>query len=314
MSVHKADNELSGTEGQETRCGFVAVIGAPNVGKSTLVNRLVGSKVSIVSPKAQTTRSLVKGIGIAGSSQTVFLDTPGLFEPRKTLERAIVAAAWEGQKDVDVIMLVVDASRYHPGNISGLLEKLSRQRKNRPYILVLNKIDKIKREKLLAMTATLNDLFDFDATFMVSALKNSGVDDLRDYLAARMPRGIWLYPEDQISDMPMRLLAAEITREKLFHALHDELPYGLTVDTESWDQRDDGSVMIHQLIYVARESHKPIVLGKGGAMIKRIGQQSRTELEEMTGMAIHLKLFVKVDEKWMESAEHYARWGLDPRA
>lgn len=311
MSAHNKSSEVSE---QETRCGFVAVIGAPNAGKSTLVNNLVGGKVSIVSPKAQTTRSLVKGIGIAGNSQIVFLDTPGLFEPRKTLEKAIVAAAWEGQKDVDAIMLVVDASRYRPGNLSGLLEKLSKQRKNRPYILALNKIDKIKREKLLAMTATLNDLFDFDATFMVSALKNSGVDDLRDYLAARMPRGIWLYPEDQISDMPMRLLAAEITREKLFRALHDELPYGLTVDTESWEERADGSVMIRQLVYVARESHKPIVLGKGGAMIKRVGQQSRTELEEMTGTTIHLKLFVKVDEKWMESAEHYARWGLDPRA
>lgn len=302
------------SDNMNERCGFVAVIGTPNAGKSTLVNRLVGGKVSIVSPKAQTTRSLVKGIGIEGKSQIVFVDTPGLFAPRKTLEKAIVAAAWEGQKDADIIMLVVDAARYRRGSLSGLLEKLALRRKNRPYILVLNKIDQIKREKLLEMAAELNEEIDFAATFMVSALKGSGVADIKNYLAAHMPEGNWLYPEDQISDMPMRLLAAEITREKLFHYLHDELPYGLAVETESWDARSDGSAMIHQIIYIARDGHKPIVLGKGGSLIKKVGQESRRELEEITGGTIHLKLFVKVDEKWMESAEHYALWGLDSKA
>lgn len=296
------------------KCGFVAVVGAPNAGKSTLVNALVGSKVSIVSPKVQTTRSIVRGIGIRDDSQIIFLDTPGIFAAKKKLERAIVAAAWEGQKDADVLMLVIDASRHNSAETKDLVEKLATQNRRCPYVLVLNKIDKIKREKLLAMAAEFNEKINFDATFMVSALKNNGVTDVLEYLAEHMPTGVWHYPEDQVSDMPMRLLAAEITREKLFHYMHEELPYGLTVETEKWETLKDGSPLIHQVIYVSRKGHKPIILGKGGVMIKRIGEEARKELEEIMESRIHLKLFVKVHEKWTDDQEHYALWGLDSNA
>lgn len=303
-------------EDEKTRAGFVAVIGAPNAGKSTLINHLVGTKVSIVSPKVQTTRTRVMGIAMHGASQIVFVDTPGIFKAhdKKKLEKAMVAAAWEGTVDADTVLLVVDASRGFTKDVRAIIDRLGDGAKGRKTALVLNKVDRIRPPALLDMSADMNAIFSFDATFMVSALKGRGTDDILDYLASSLPEGPYLYPEDHVTDMPMRLMAAEITREKLFHALRQELPYELTVETENWEQFDDGSVKIEQTVIVAREAHKKIILGEGGGMIGKIGQAARIELEDIMEGRVHLKLFVKVRENWMDKAEHFTIWGLDPKA
>lgn len=303
--------EMPGREPEHPRCGFIALVGAPNAGKSTLLNALIGAKVSIVSPKVQTTRTRVLGITITGDSQLLFVDTPGIFKPKRRLDRAMVAAAWQGAGDADLIGVLVDASRRGiDDDTRGILEKLKEEGRNA--ILILNKIDLVRhREILLSLTQELNRDGLFTDTFMVSASTGDGVDDLRDFLARQVPEGPWLYPEDQISDMPMRLLAAEITREKLFIQLHQELPYAATVETESWEEFQDGSVKISQVVFVQRESQKAIVLGKGGQRIKHIGQASRSELEAMLERRVHLMLFVKVRENWIEDPERYGIWGLD---
>ncbi len=294
----------------EQHCGFVSIIGAPNAGKSTLVNRLVGAKVSIVSPKVQTTRTRVMGIVNRAAAQIVFIDTPGIFEPRKRLEKAMVAAAWQGTSDAEEILLLVDAQK---GRISedtkSIISKLKSTK--REVILLLNKIDMVKKEKLLELTATLNAEGIFKEVFMISALTGDGVDKLLDILASRMPQGPWMFGDDQISDMPMRLLSAEITREKIFLQLGDELPYASTVETEEWEEFDNGSVRISQTVYVMRDTQKAIVLGKGGARIKKIGQAAREELEEILERRVHLSLFVKVREKWTDDPARYSAWGLD---
>ena len=295
-----------------TRCGFAALIGAPNAGKSTLMNALLGAKVSIVTPKVQTTRSRVLGIEISGDAQIVYVDTPGIFAPKRRLDRAMVAAAWKGAGDADVICLLVDAERYLAGrdrDTDEIVEKLKET--HRRAHLLLNKIDLVKKPDLLALAERFTAEGVFDQVFMISALKGDGIDDLRAALAAAMPPGPWLFPEDQLSDMPDRLLAAEITREKLFLDLHQELPYSLTVETEAWETHDNGSATIRQVIYVERDGHKGIVLGKGGAQIKRIGAASRRELEDLLGRRIHLFLFVKVRGKWQDDPERYRDWGLD---
>ena len=293
-----------------TRCGFIALVGAPNAGKSTLLNAFVGSKVAIVSPKVQTTRTRVLGIALHGDSQLVFVDTPGIFQPKRRLERAMVAAAWQGAKDADLVVLLVDASdaRIKPETrsiVAGLKSG------GRPAMLALNKVDAVKRTRLLALSEELNSEGDFTATFMISALTGDGLDDLKSSLAAAVPEGPWLYPEDQLSDMPERLLAAEITREKLFLRLYQELPYSATVETESWEQRDDGSIAIAQVIFVQRDTQKAIVLGKGGQMIKAIGTAARQELEEILDCRVHIRLFVKVRENWIDDPDRYSDWGLD---
>lgn len=299
----------------DTRCGFVAVIGAPNAGKSTLINSLVGSKVSIVSPKVQTTRTLVRGIAIHEHAQIILVDTPGIFAPKKKLERAMVSAAWEGAGEADIIMLIIDAARGKiDADSAALIETLKQKNPAIKKILVLNKIDKAPRESLLALSAALNEEIAFDATFMVSALKQDGIQDILVYLAAHLPRGPWHFPEDEVSDMPLRLLAAEILREKLFRKLHKELPYNLTVETEDWEEFEDGSVKISQIVFVARESHKKIVLGKGGALIKNAGQEARHELADMLGRRVHLKTHVKCRENWTDDPERYRIWGLDHSA
>ncbi len=299
----------------EQKFGFVAVIGEPNAGKSTLINNIIGTKVSIVSPKVQTTRTRVLGIALYDRAQIVFVDTPGIFSPDKKnkMERAIVASAWEGIADAEIILLLVDASKKIGEATNIILDRLQKESGKR-CILVLNKIDKIKREALLDKSLKLNERLNFEATFMLSALKGSGVQDLLKYLAKNLPEGPWHYPEDQVTDMPMRLMAAEVTREKLFKMLHEELPYHLTVETELWEEFDDGSIKIEQTIYIAREAHKKIILGKGGAMIKKIGQAAREELEEILGCRVHTKLFVKVREGWQDDSERYKIWGLDPNA
>ena len=296
------------------RCGYVAVIGAPNAGKSTLVNGLVGTKVSIVSSKVQTTRTRVLGIVMEGDAQIILVDTPGLFKPdkRKTLERAMVAAAIDGLQDADVILWVVDAAAFAKQDHNSVLKQI--QDSGRPAMLALNKVDKIAPEKLLEISAALNEKHEFEHTFMISALKGNGVGDILKTLAERVPEGPYLFPEDQVSDMPERLLAAEITREKLFHKLHQELPYNLTVETEKWEIFKDGSIKIDQTIYVAKDNHKGMVLGKGGALIKSVGEASRKELEDILDSRVHLKLFVKVRENWMSDPERYALWGLDTSA
>lgn len=298
------------TEVEATRCGFVALIGAPNAGKSTLLNSLVGTKVAIVSPKVQTTRSRVLGIATEGRSQIVFVDTPGIFKPRRRLDRAMVAAAWAGAAEGDLVLLLIDASlkgvRDESRSIIAQLAQSKRQA-----ILVLNKIDAVRREALLALAADLNTSGVFTDIFMISALTGDGVDDLRRAVAERLPEGPWLFPEDQVSDMPMRLLAAEITREKLFLRLQQELPYAVAVETESWEEQEDGSVRISQIIYVQRDGQKAIVLGRGGQMIKAIGTAARLELEEITEQRVHLSLFVKVRENWLDDPARYSVWGLD---
>ncbi len=292
-----------------TRAGFVAIVGAPNVGKSTLLNRMVGTKVSIVSPKVQTTRTRVLGICIEGPSQIIFIDTPGIFAPKRRLDRAMVAAAWGGAGDADDILLLIDATRGIDKNTRSIMERLKTS--ERKAIIAINKVDLVKKPILLDLTNELNIFQIASEIFMVSAETGEGVPDLLAYLADHMTVGPWLFPEDQISDMPQRLLAAEITREKLYLKLHQELPYATTIETETWQEREDGSVKIDQIIYVERPSQKAIVLGKGGRQIKALGESSRRELEEILGTRVHLFLFVKVREKWGDDPERYRDWGLD---
>jgi GTP-binding protein Era len=294
---------------EATRCGFVALIGAPNAGKSTLLNNLVGSKVSIVSRKVQTTRTLVRGIALDGPSQIIFVDTPGIFSPKRRLDRAMVTSAWGGAGDADVIALLIDCRRGVDEESEAILAKLPDMR--RPKVLILNKIDLIERSKLLALTAALNEKASFERTFMVSALTGDGVADLKHTLGEMMPPGPWLYPEDQISDAPLRMLAAEITREKLYERLHEELPYQSTVETDQWQERPDGSVRIEQTVFVERESQRKIVLGKGGATIKAIGQSARRDIAEAAEAPVHLFLFVKVRENWGDDPARYREMGLE---
>lgn len=291
------------------RAGFVTLIGAPNAGKSTITNNFVGSKVSIVSPKAQTTRTIVKGIGIYGNTQIIFLDTPGIFNPKRRLDRAMVASAWSGLEDSDITVLVVDAKRGFDDETRSIIDKLNKN--GRKSILVLNKIDLIKKEKLLALSAELNKAGDFCETFMISALTGQNIEDLYEYLANNLPQSPWYYPEEQMSDMPLKLLTAEVVREKLFLYLHQEIPYAVTVEPELWERRADNSIRAEMTIYVERASQKIIVLGKGGNMIKRIGQAARKELEEMLEERIHLFLFVKVRENWVDDPARYVDWGLN---
>jgi GTPase len=286
----------------QTHCGVVSVLGAPNAGKSTLVNRLVGAKVSIVSPKVQTTRIRVRGVALLDQTQIIYVDTPGIFVPKRRLDRAMVDAAWGGASDADAIILLVDARRG--------VDPDTRRNRGEAATLVINKVDTVRREALLALAEDLNGLAKFDRTFMISALNGSGVKDLEEALVTRMPAGPWLFPEDEISDLPQRLLAAEITREKAYLYLHQELPYALAVGTESWDDFENGSVRIEQAITVARESHKGIVVGKGGQMIRRIRSESQEELAELLGREVHLFVRVKVREKWAEDPGHFREWGL----
>jgi GTP-binding protein Era len=292
-----------------TTCGYVAIVGAPNAGKSTLVNAMVGTKVSIVSPKVQTTRFRVLGIAMVGEAQVILVDTPGIFQPKKRFERAMVAAAWGGAVDAELVCVLVDAERGYDDDSRGIVERLKQA--GRKAVLVLNKVDLVKREKLLGLAAELNGEGVFTDVFMISALKQDGVGDLLAHVAADLPEGPWMFPEDQVSDLPQRLLAAEITREKAFRALHQELPYALTVDCERWEERDDGSVRIDQVIYIERESQKAIVVGKGGRQIKHIGAAARTELEELLERRVHLFLFVKVKEDWAEKRGFYSEIGLE---
>lgn len=292
----------------KTRCGFVALLGAPNAGKSTLTNNFVGSKVSIVSPKAQTTRTTVKGIGVYDNTQIIFLDTPGIFKPKRRLDRAMVASAWGGVSDADIVALLVDAKRGFDEETRGIITKL--QETQTPAILVLNKTDLVNDETLLKLCADLNNAYAFTETFMISALDGKGVDDFYRYLAANLPESPWYYPEEQMSDLPLKLLAAEIVREKLFLYLRQELPYALTVEPELWERREDNSVRAEMTIYVERDSQKQIVLGRGGSMIKKIGQAARHELEDLLEERIHLFLFVKVRENWIDDPARYADWNL----
>ena len=291
------------------RCGTIALVGAPNVGKSTLLNGLVEAKVSIVTPKVQTTRTRITAMAMAGASQLVFVDTPGIFEPKRRLQKAMVAAAWTGAKDADIVVLLVDAARRVCEDGMRIIEGL--RRAEAEAVLAINKIDLAPRPSLLELAAELDRVGIFTATFMISALSGDGVADLRAHLAARVPEGPWLYPEDQLADMPERLLAAEITREKLFLQLHQELPYAATVETESWKERADGSLRLGQVVYVQRASQKSIVLGKGGRTIKAIGSAARQELEAMLGRKVHLFIFVKVRAKWTEDPERYREMGLE---
>jgi GTPase len=295
--------------GGATRCGFVALIGAPNVGKSTLTNALTGSKVSIVTPKVQTTRALVRGIAIEGSSQIILVDTPGVFRPRRRLDRAMVTTAWGGAQDADLVGLLIDAKRELDQDSDGLLARLAGLRQ--PRALILNKVDMVEKSTLLRLAESTNAHGSFAATFMVSALNGDGVGDLRRWLAAHVPEGPWLYPEDQMSDAPLRQLAAEITREKLYLRLHEELPYQSTVETDAWKEQKDGSARIEQTIYVERASQRKIVLGKGGQTIKAIGADARRELAEIIDKPVHLFLFVKVRERWGDDPERYREMGLE---
>ena len=307
-----------------TRCGFVAVIGAPNAGKSTLVNALVGSKVSIVTHKVQTTRARIRGVALHDQSQMILVDTPGIFQPRRRLDQAMVDAAWGGEADADLVILMIDAPAYAGTLGSGersqgdaasardtdlIIQQL--KKRARKVILVLNKIDLMKREDLLRLTQVLQEHGVFSQTFMISAEKGDGVADLKTFLASEMPKGPWHYPEDQVADLPMRMLAAEITREKLTLRLHQELPYASTVETESWQEQKNGSVRIEQVIYVQRSSQKAIVLGNGGRTIKDIGSAARKEIEDILGRRVHLFLFAKVRERWADDPARYREMGLD---
>jgi GTP-binding protein Era len=291
------------------RCGFVALIGAPNVGKSTLLNALVGAKISIVTPKVQTTRALVRGIAIEGGAQLIFVDTPGIFAPRRRLDRAMVGSAWSSTHDADMVALLIDSRKGVQDDEEAILRGLADIRAAK--VLVLNKVDLVDKPKLFALTQALNERASFAATFMISALSGDGVPDLRSFLAAHMPSGPWLYPEDQISDAPLRQLAAEITREKLFLRLHQELPYQSTVETEVWKELKDGSVRIEQTIYVERESQRKIVLGKGGQTIKAIGAAARADIAASIEHPVHLFLFVKVRVGWGDDPERYREMGLE---
>ena len=296
-----------------TRAGFVALIGEPNAGKSTLLNRMVGAKVSIVTHKVQTTRARIRGVALSGDSQIVFVDTPGLFQPRRRLDRAMVAAAWGGASDADVIVLLVEAHRGVTPGVEAILDRLREVSGDRPVALAINKIDRVEAPVLLGLTEDLNTRFGFVRTFLISAEKGHGCDDLLTWLAGEMPDGPWLYPEDQIADLPLRMIAAEMTREKLTLRLHQELPYQLTVETEAWEERKDGSARIDQVVYVARDGHKGIVLGHRGETIKAISKAAREELEEFLGRKCHLFVKVKVRPNWLDEAERYSEMGLDFR-
>ncbi len=293
----------------ERRCGYVAIVGAPNAGKSTLVNALVGTKVSIVSPKVQTTRFRVLGILMSGPAQVILVDTPGIFQPRRRLDRAMVAAAWSGASDADLVCLLVDANRGYDDDTRAIVEKLRASK--RQAVLILNKVDAVKKEKLLALAADLHAEGLFTDVFMISALKGDGLAPLSKLFAERVPQGPWMFPEDEVSDLPQRMLAAEITREKAFLKLHEELPYALTVETEQWEERPDGSARVDQVIYIQRESQKAIVVGKGGHQIKAIGAAAREELEALLERRVHLFLHVKVKEDWQDRRTHYSEMGLD---
>lgn len=301
--------EQETTTAPETRCGFVALIGAPNVGKSTLVNALVGSKVTIVSRKVQTTRALIRGIVIEDNAQIILVDTPGIFAPKRRLDRAMVSTAWSGAHDADLVCVLLDARAGIDEEADAIFSKL--ESVNHPKILVLNKVDLVQREKLLVLAQKANERLNFSQTFMVSALSGDGVDDLRRALARAVPPGPFHYPEDQMSDAPMRHLAAEITREKIYRHLHQELPYQSTVETDTWTERKDNSVRIEQTIFVERDSQRKIVLGKGGATIKAIGADARKELAEIVGQPVHLFLFVKVRDGWGDDPERYREMGLE---
>jgi GTP-binding protein Era len=292
-----------------TRCGFVALIGAPNVGKSTLVNALVGAKVTIVSRKVQTTRALIRGIVIENNAQIILVDTPGIFSPKRRLDRAMVSTAWSGAHDADLVCVLLDAKTGIDEEAEAILAKAASV--NHDKILVINKVDLVQREKLLALAQAANERMKFARTFMIAAISGDGVDDIRTTLAEMVPPGPFLYPEDQMSDAPMRQLAAEITREKIYQKLHQELPYQSTVETDKWEERKDKSVRIEQTIFVERESQRKIVLGKGGATIKSIGADSRKELTQILDVPVHLFLFVKVRENWGDDPDRYREMGLD---
>jgi GTP-binding protein Era len=295
---------------EQTRCGFIAVIGAPNAGKSTLVNALVGAKVSIVSRKVQTTRVPIRGIAITGDSQLIFIDTPGIFNPKRRLDRAMVGAAWGGAADADVVVLLVDAAKGLDEDVERIVKTLGQGKGRR--ILALNKVDRIHdKERLLALVAALSEKLDFERVFMISATTGSGLAELKDYLGSAVPAGPWHYPDDEISDVPMRVLASEITREKIYHWLHDELPYSTTVETTSWKELKNRSVRIEQTIFVERDSQKSIVLGAKGATIKKISTAAREEISAIIEQPVHLFLFVKVREGWEGDPERYREMGLD---
>ena len=296
----------------DTKCGFVALIGAPNAGKSTITNHFVGSKVSIVSPKVQTTRTTVKGIGVWNNTQIIFLDTPGIFKPKRRLDRAMVANAWDGTGDADIIVLVVDAKSGIDGQVNHIISEL--QKKKQSAVLLINKIDLVKKDKLLELSARLNAAGCFCETFFVSAASGKNMDIFYNYLADNLPDSPWYYPEEQMSDMPLKLLAAEIVREKLFLYLQQEIPYELTVEPELWERRDDGSIRAEITIYVKKDNQRIIILGKGGQMIKKIGSSARNELEKLLEDKVHLFLFVKVRENWQDDAGRYSVWGLNFKA
>jgi len=296
-----------------TRCGFVALIGEPNAGKSTLLNRMVGAKVSIVTHKVQTTRARIRGVALEAQAQIVFVDTPGLFRPRRRLDRAMVTAAWAGAADADLTVLMVEAHRGLTDGVREILAALDERVGKARIVLAINKVDRVKRDTLLALAERMNAERDFEATFMISAEKGSGVADLKAWLGAALPEGPWLYPEDQIADLPLRMIAAEITREKLTLRLHQELPYQLTVETEGWEERKDGSVRIDQIIYVTRDGHKGILLGPKGATIKQVSMLAREEIAIFLERRVHLFLEVKVRENWQNEAERYSEMGLDFR-
>ncbi|MDG1018126.1 MAG: GTPase Era [Paracoccaceae bacterium] len=295
-----------------TQAGFIALIGEPNAGKSTLLNRMVGAKVSIVTHKVQTTRARIRGICMEGAAQLVFVDTPGLFKPRRRLDRAMVAAAWGGAMDADIVVLLVEAHRGISSGVQSIIDQL-KELEGRRVILAINKIDRVKSDALLALTQQLNAAFAFEKTFMISAERGHGVPDLRAWLGKELPEGPWLYPEDQIADLPLRMIAAEMTREKLTLRLHQELPYQLTVETESWEERPDGSARVDQVIYVVRDGHKGILLGNKGETIKAVSKAAREELEGFLERRVHLFCKVKVRQKWLEDAARYSEMGLDFR-
>jgi len=297
---------------EPTRAGFVALIGEPNAGKSTLLNRMVGAKVSIVTHKVQTTRARIRGVCMEGRAQIVFVDTPGIFRPRRRLDRSMVKAAWGGAADADVVVLLIEAHRGLTEGTQAIIDRMRDEMpRGKPVALAINKIDRVKAEVLLALAQKMNEAFPFAETFMISAEKGYGVDKLRQWLAGQLPEGEWYYPEDQIADLPMRMIAAEMTREKLTLRLHEELPYQLTVETEKWEDKPDGSTRIDQIVYVARDGHKGIVLGNGGETIKAIGTAARAEIAAFLDRKVHLFLQVKVRENWLEEAERYTEMGLD---